>query len=181
MFTKNILLASRSADWKTTAELRRGDYLHFSNKVPVGFWKDRNNSRLFFDRLKTKLNINDWEGWYHVTKKDITKYGGSGLLRSFGNSPMKAIMSNMNEYPWVKWKFDKVYNLWAADIHNQRLLFYNIAKNLQLKHWTDWYRVTKLQIIENGGHSLLVTCYKGSPMKAIMTILSSISLAKMGI
>lgn len=63
-------------------------------KVPVGFWKEKDNQRAFFDSVSKTLQISHWEDWYHVKKVDVEALGGGPLLsQCFQNSLTTALMN----------------------------------------------------------------------------------------
>jgi hypothetical protein len=43
---------------------------------PLGYWKDKENQKAFFDRLAIKWNIQKLEDWDKITNKMVLKEGG---------------------------------------------------------------------------------------------------------
>ena len=64
-----------------------------------GHWKDVNNQRTFFDQAAKQLGISSSnpEEWYKVSKEDIIKLGGSGILQYYQNSFTKALATVYKE------------------------------------------------------------------------------------
>src|SRR5258708_7454890 len=59
--------------------------------VPPGYWGKAGSHKLFFDWLYKALGYKCMDDWYNVTKEDITKNGGGGLLTvCYGGSPSRA-------------------------------------------------------------------------------------------
>ena len=45
-------------------------------------------------------------GWYSVSKEEIHKYGGGGLLASYyKDSPSKALKTIYPDHNWISWNF----------------------------------------------------------------------------
>ncbi len=63
-----------------------------------GYWSDLDTQRSFMESLAKALNIQDTEGWYHVTKKTIEEHGGGGLLSQYDGSPSKLLQSVYPKY-----------------------------------------------------------------------------------
>jgi len=123
-------------DWKTWK---------FSH-VPRGFWLDKANQRDFFDDLAKKLNLEHWQDYYRIRSTEVEENGGKTLLSMYKNV-QRAIES---AYP----EFVKPDEYWA-DPKNQRDFLDNIAKQLKIAKWEDWYQVGIKDIEDNGGRVLL--------------------------
>ena len=52
---------------------------------PLGYWKDLDNQRAFFDALAIKLNIHKPEDWYRVTRKTVIQEGGYFVPQYYGS------------------------------------------------------------------------------------------------
>lgn len=76
-------------------------YIHVSDKLPYGFWNDKDNRKSFMTELGEKLNIKDFSDWYSITSEQIKNHGGDGLLRRYGGSPSKLLTSVFPQYPRV--------------------------------------------------------------------------------
>jgi hypothetical protein len=55
----------------------------------LGYWKDINNQKSFFDQLAIKWNIQKPEEWYKVTSDSILKEGGFFIIRYYNGSVIK--------------------------------------------------------------------------------------------
>jgi hypothetical protein len=89
----------------------RAIYPHYNwipskfNSVPRNHWSSIANQRQYFDNLAKELGIFQPEDWYHVTKDVVARRNGSGLLRLYGDSLIKALTTVYPEYNLKLWKF----------------------------------------------------------------------------
>ena len=104
--------------------------------------------RTFLVSIKVKLGIRTWYGF---RRRNLVSFGGLKLLKRFAHSPVKP------------------QHYWKSSL-NQKKFMDSLENSLQIEHWTDWYGVTKKQIVDNGGISL-IDRFNGSPSKLITTIL----------
>ncbi len=70
--------------------------------LPHSHWDTISNQRTFLENLARKLNIKDHEGWYRITKTALRQYGGSTLLKGYGNIPSRLLASVFPEYHCIK-------------------------------------------------------------------------------
>ena len=106
---------------------------------PAGYWNNKENIIKFFNELKDKYNIKTQEDWNLITRKIVTKHGGSYLFRKYSLQKLKEIICskisiNNNNLKQFCEKIKIIYNL---------------------KTPNDWKSVNKQMIILNGGKSLL--------------------------
>ena len=94
------------------------------------------------------------DGWYKISAavsdfhylflilKDISKLGGSGLLRVYNDSVYSLLSEVYSNYDWLPWKFEKSpRNMW--DDVNIKIKFITwLEKQLNIKEKSDWYKVT---------------------------------------
>jgi hypothetical protein len=79
-----------------------------------------------------------------MCKKDIINVGGVGLLQSkYNHSPSKMLSTVYSEYEWLPWKFILCPKGYWDDMKNQRNFLQYAAKELKVKEFSDWYRVTQ--------------------------------------
>jgi hypothetical protein len=57
------------------------------------------------------------------------------------------------------------------DLETQRQFFDDIFKKKGLQSYKDWYTISKLDVVKNGGRGLLNRYYKGSHIKGIGDLL----------
>ena len=68
------------------------------------YWKDKTNQLSKLKEIEQKLGIKEPTDWYKFEKKDVSKYGGGGLLLEYNNSAKKMLIEL---YPNVKWDLTK--------------------------------------------------------------------------
>jgi hypothetical protein len=49
-------------------------------KLPAKYWHDAENKRKFFGFVASQLGIERLDGWYDVSKKTLSSFGGSNAL-----------------------------------------------------------------------------------------------------
>jgi hypothetical protein len=45
------------------------------------------------------------DDWYHISVKSIQEKGGHTILRKYGGSPSKMVISLFPDHIWMKWRF----------------------------------------------------------------------------
>eukprot|EP00026_Physarum_polycephalum_P015371 Phypoly_transcript_16035.p1 GENE.Phypoly_transcript_16035~~Phypoly_transcript_16035.p1 ORF type:complete len:284 (-),score=54.79 Phypoly_transcript_16035:37-840(-) len=149
------------------------DILRF-NRVPIGFWEDIDNRKLFMDAVaRTKhFNPKDPEGWYALKKEDIIKLGGAGIIKYHGNSHRQMIA---DLYPTVKFDFEgkskvKASQFWK-DEKNRRKFFETFAKKNKFDPLvaSNWYTITWQSFVDGGGSSAL-RYHNGALSKALVDL-----------
>eukprot|EP01127_Copromyxa_protea_P021830 TRINITY_DN7612_c0_g1_i2.p1 TRINITY_DN7612_c0_g1~~TRINITY_DN7612_c0_g1_i2.p1 ORF type:complete len:297 (-),score=64.49 TRINITY_DN7612_c0_g1_i2:150-1040(-) len=88
---------------------------------PRDFWVARENRVLFFRRLREELSIeaeiSDVSSWYKITTKNVTDFGGEGLLRANHNSLYAALNSTYPDLYLHPWKFEDLpAGPWTQDM-----------------------------------------------------------------
>ena len=126
-------------------------------KEQGGAWLDRTVQRNFFDRVANSLGLKEKEDWYKVSFTDFVKMGGSALLKYHDNSLTKAIMAIYPEYTWKPWRFQKISSGLWNDRKVQRYFMDDLGKKLNYRELDDWYLISKAEIADHGGGSLLST------------------------
>eukprot|EP01114_Cavostelium_apophysatum_P008802 TRINITY_DN2161_c0_g2_i1.p1 TRINITY_DN2161_c0_g2~~TRINITY_DN2161_c0_g2_i1.p1 ORF type:complete len:525 (-),score=71.58 TRINITY_DN2161_c0_g2_i1:75-1649(-) len=143
-------------------------------KVSNGFWQNADNQRKFLDDLAIELKLKDWHDWYKIGEKSVIEHGGGALLNNHKGSMHRMLAT---AYPEIPWKFGKPSKgeqkdsgYWA-DKKNQFQFLEDLAKQVGIKHWEDWYNVKQRDFVENGGGSLL-NHFQNQHLKAITSILN---------
>jgi len=62
------------------------------SRVPNRYWACRKHRYAFMQWLAGILAVHHPTDWYHVTVRDVCKYGGSGLLDCYGNSLQRMLL-----------------------------------------------------------------------------------------
>jgi hypothetical protein len=74
----------------------------FPQKLPSGFWDNKENQKKFLDWLGNELGFKYMEDWYKIRAKDIIKHGGKALLDKFNGSPSQLVISVYSKQRWGK-------------------------------------------------------------------------------
>jgi len=136
---------------------------------PTRYWDDVLNQRSFLDDLVKKSNISPQDALYKISRLDIAKKGGWGLLAKYNGSRIKLIQSVYPEYKFDISKFGVVPRNYWKDMTNQRNFMDQVAKTLHIKSLDDWNRVSVAQFCKMKGLGLLQR-YSGSLVKALRAI-----------
>lgn len=117
------------------------------HKVPKGYWEDTANQRKFFDWLGKKLGYTHLDDWYNITKDQIDKHGGAGLLaQCYNNSPWGALEAVYPEHEWQPWRYQKAPREYWKDEANFKKMFEWLERQLNIQSPEDWYRISLDQI-----------------------------------
>ena len=118
----------------------------------AGYWENKENIDNFFVELKQKYNLNTPEDWNLITRKHILSNGGGTLLTKYSIFELKCIACpegapifnnppQKSEYWENKDNIDK--------------FFLELKQKYNLNTPQDWKRISKRQIISEGGWWLL--------------------------
>jgi len=120
---------------------------------------------------ESTLNFKSFEDWYNVTKRDINKYGGSGILSNYNNSLVNALLSVYPDFDWIIWKFNQntVPQEFWNDKKNQKKFFDWVGEQFRFKSFEDWYNITLEDINKHGGHRALFY-YNNYPANALLSV-----------
>jgi len=125
-------------------------------KVEKRFWGKRKHCQAFFEWLKVEVNIVVPEMWYSINSKTVCELGGSSLLRSYTHSLSHFISSYLPEfyfYPWCFVNYSK--EIWK-DKKIRRAYFEWLGGELGFRMEEDWCKLTKKDMVERNGSSLLL-------------------------
>jgi len=150
-------------------------------KEQFEMWKSPAKRRNFFDGFARSKHFNplDADKWYSVTKKEILRAGGNGLLAYYNGSHIKALVKLYPEVIWKKGNFLKSKKGWKS-LTNQRSFFEGFARsqNFNPLDAERWYSVSRSDITRAGGSGLLMNYYNGSHVRALMKLYPEQSLKK---
>ena len=121
-----------------------------SHQAP-GFWENQENIDHFLLELKGKYNLNTPEDWNLITTKHIQSNGGSRLLSKYSMFDIKcmacpngkSIFKNPPQAPGYWEKQENIDHFLSG-----------IKEKFNLKTPDDWKRISKYQIISQGGWGL---------------------------
>ena len=122
---------------------------------PAKYWENKKNVNKFLSMIKEKLNLKTTQNWNKLTKNQILEFGGgSSLLSKYSLYEIKCLGCPEGELIFKQSIPYKPTGYW--DNHENILLFLSQLKNqLHLHTSNDWNLLTRKQILENGGSSLL--------------------------
>eukprot|EP01118_Nematostelium_gracile_P011139 TRINITY_DN3913_c0_g5_i2.p1 TRINITY_DN3913_c0_g5~~TRINITY_DN3913_c0_g5_i2.p1 ORF type:complete len:268 (-),score=55.70 TRINITY_DN3913_c0_g5_i2:3-806(-) len=144
-------------------------FLIEDSEVIVFDWS-KEKERIFFETLASHLGFKEREEWYSITKHQVKKHGGEGILKMFNGSVKTALEKIYDDHDWLPWKFEHAPAGTWDTISSQRDFMFYLAKELKITKMEDWYNVSVVQIREKGGNRLL-NKYDGSPVKMITSLL----------
>ena len=131
-----------------------GKDFFLNQKKPSKYWDNEENVKLFLKNVQEKLNLQTIEDWNKVSSKQIKNLGGGTLLNKLSLNKIKAIgFPEGKEFFVIDSKL-KPPKYWK-NIDNIKLFLQKLKKNLNLNTVEDWNSITKKDIQNNGGGSLL--------------------------
>eukprot|EP01114_Cavostelium_apophysatum_P021759 TRINITY_DN7678_c0_g1_i2.p1 TRINITY_DN7678_c0_g1~~TRINITY_DN7678_c0_g1_i2.p1 ORF type:complete len:759 (+),score=135.48 TRINITY_DN7678_c0_g1_i2:52-2328(+) len=131
------------------------------------YWQDPSNQRQFMAKIAKKLNIRSMEDWKSVTHEDIIRFGGSGLLRYFGENRTRLLQRIFPEHSWEE-KKRHPSGYWK-DVSNQRAFIESFAKERGISTLESWSKVSANDLERYGGGSLLYR-FGGSLRKLLASL-----------
>jgi len=127
------------------------------------------NHRIYARYLGEKLGYEKMEDWYKISKKDIIKNKGQGLLCGYyANSPCKFVMEMFPDYEWLPWKFTRVIQDFWKDENNCKKYVNWLGKELRYTTMEHWYQITQDKFRKHSGG--VIQKYNDSPIKFIMAM-----------
>jgi len=125
------------------------------SKVPTQFWENPENKRSCFTWVESCLNVKIPEDWYKVTREDVQRAGGGGLLQCYNNSLSLMVISSLPDYDWNLFGFVRVpkgyWDVWNNGVH----YLHKLAEKLKINEVNDWYNVFPVEIMRFHGNTLL--------------------------
>ena len=118
---------------------------------PPGHWDNQENIDNFLSKIKEKYNLKTPEDWNSITWKQIQSNGGS-LLSKYSIFEIKCMAC-----PEGKSSFNNPYQSSGYWDNQENILNFlsEIKEKYNLNTPEDWKRVSKTQIIQEGGSGLL--------------------------
>lgn len=135
-------------------------------KRPSGWWSVKENQRSFLETLAKKLDMKDPRDWAKVDIRTIIDNGGRGLLEFhkrliialeyvFPGRTLRMQNIEEKEIPWnADWWKVKPQDYWSSS-QNQKRFLDDVARKFDVKSPRDWGKVTREDIVKEGGLSLL--------------------------
>ena len=126
----------------------------FNNKPkPAGYWENQENIHNFLSKIKEKYNLNTPEDWNSITKKHIQSNGGSTLLKKYSMFEIKCMACPEGKSKFDNPKPNQVPGFWEnkENVHD---FLSKLKEKYNLNTPEDWQRISKNQIISQGGRGL---------------------------
>ena len=118
---------------------------------PAGYWEDKENILQFLSEIKQKYNLNTPEDWNSITQNLIKSNGGSRLLSKYSMFELKCLACPEGKSIFNNPKQPAGYWENKENIVN---FFRDIKQKYNLNTLQDWKRISRHQIIMQGGRSL---------------------------
>jgi len=114
-------------------------------------------------------NSIEMDKWYQLYNHQVIDNGGSGLVAKFHGSLPALVKAVFPSQQWDDEKFAEASKRFWSSMENQREFMLDLGKKLGFNEndRTNWYKVSKEVVLENGGSGLLAY-YNGSLANAIV-------------
>eukprot|EP01114_Cavostelium_apophysatum_P001389 TRINITY_DN11199_c0_g1_i1.p1 TRINITY_DN11199_c0_g1~~TRINITY_DN11199_c0_g1_i1.p1 ORF type:complete len:588 (-),score=156.40 TRINITY_DN11199_c0_g1_i1:19-1782(-) len=123
------------------------------------------------DQLAKELKLGKHEDWYQFDRDTlVSKYPSlKGMFTASDGSISRLMMSAYPEKNWKIYRFRAVPSGYWNDASKHRNFFNDVAAELGIKNYEDWYKVRAFTIKDLGGAGLL-RHYSNCLAKALQTI-----------
>ena len=130
----------------------KSNFVKRNRKISSEYWNDEENVKKFLENLQIKLQLTSFEDWNSLSKKRLINHGGGGLLNIYSMYDIKCIA-----FPEGKSYFSKPVKsaLYWDNLENIENFIKELKEKYNLQSSDDWKRISKRQIIENGGWGFL--------------------------
>ena len=133
------------------------------------YFKSIENQRHFMDKLYYKFHFTSFNDWSKISIKKINENGGKELLKLYSNDMQRLFYSIYPNYPFSLEEIVKTNaNNYFQSIENQKQFMDYLKNKFQLNSLDDWYQITRKQLKENGGKSL-ISYYYSNDMKLLLS------------
>lgn len=102
-------------------------------------WTQQAHRVLYFDWLGEQLCIRSYDDWYKVKAQTVWAHHGRTLLASYKDSLFLALKCTYSGFPWLPWKFLRLYRGFWQEVENQRWYLSWLASELGFCKMRDWY------------------------------------------
>ena len=121
-------------------------------KQPPGYWDNQENIDKFLSKIKEKYNLNTPDDWNSITTNHIQSNGGWVLLNKYSIFEIKCMGCPEGKSSFNNPKQPAEY--WDNQENIDKFLL-KIKEKYNLNTPDDWKRLSKNQIIKEGGSGLL--------------------------
>lgn len=134
----------------------------FNQSVPKGHWDSLENQKCFVDWFYKETGMKGMEEWYGPVALNFAEKGGGGMLHRYSGSMPRLLQTVYPEHSWSFNKFSTKYFSWLSERdqrkvtktdrghwdnkENWRELVEWVAKEMNIKTHSEWYRVASQQI-----------------------------------
>lgn len=125
-----------------------------------GFWENKDNHRRYMDWLFNELGYSDIEDWYKIKAKDFNDNFGRSVLKYYGCSIIKTVISVYPNYNWQLWRFYRRAfkhfvnsSFWSIKENRNQYLVW-LSDKLGFNKIEDWYGLSLNILKANNGYSL---------------------------
>ena len=140
-----------------------------------GYWKEKENCKIYADWLGKKLGFETMEDWYKITGKDFHNNYGRGLLANYyKDSPLTFVTSVFSDIDWLPWKFICTPHYYWKEKENHKLYADWLGEELGFKTEEDWYKIIGKDFHNNYGGGLLASYYNNTPSEFIQSVFPGI-------
>ena len=123
------------------------------------YFQSIENQQLFMNNLFLKLNLNSFDDWYKVLKKQFIQNEGRNLISIYSNNRSKLLSSIYPNYPW-EFDYKLLYKSKAImlnSLENQRKCIEELYYELGLKTLDDLLtQITRKKIINKAGYNFIL-------------------------
>ena len=128
-----------------------GKSIFKNEKQSPGYWENKENIEKFLEEIKEKYNLQTPEDWNFISKKQIQFHGGSTLANKYSMYQLKCMACPEGK---LIFKEQSSSSKFRNSESNRNSFFENLKQKYQLKTLEDWKRLSKTQIISQGGNWL---------------------------
>ena len=118
------------------------------------YWTKKENIHHFVHKLKEKLKLKTFDDWNLLSKQQIIKNGGSGLLHQISLCEIKKLGFPEYNKPFSESRKYNSHGYWEDEENIQDFLS-TLQEKLNLHTFEEWNKLTSKIIVENGGKTLL--------------------------
>eukprot|EP01114_Cavostelium_apophysatum_P002651 TRINITY_DN1234_c0_g1_i1.p1 TRINITY_DN1234_c0_g1~~TRINITY_DN1234_c0_g1_i1.p1 ORF type:complete len:573 (+),score=74.65 TRINITY_DN1234_c0_g1_i1:104-1822(+) len=130
-----------------------------------------NVRRTFIEQAAKAFNIQKPEEWYGVQRQEFMKLPfAPSFLECYGDYLINALRDLYPEVHWDETKFARVPKNYWKDPKAQRGFFDRLAKKLRMNEFTDWYGVTREEVISEAGGETVLSYHHNSLARAIAAV-----------
>ena len=132
----------------------------FNNPPHIsGYWDNKENVLQFLSKIQEKYNLKTPEDWNSITYNKIKSDGGKTLLSKYSMFEIKCIACPEGKSIFLPTKQPKPSIFWE-DETNRKNFFDKLQKKFNLQTPEDWRRISKNQILSQGGSWLFKDKYQ---------------------